>query len=163
MTAGSRKKPASVDEQEFLDLVSKQGKDGSVLNLTDKEMEGSAVASPPDGNEPDNSPAREESGRSVQTPDHSAPAAGTETKRRRIAVPDFDEILYAGVNLKKICPKTVYISTQTHRELTEITSRLTRNEVSISAYVENIIRQHFNIYRDEINERNRKMNNDILK
>lgn len=84
-----------------------------------------------------------------------------ENQRKRVMLPDYDEILFKNMNSKTVSPKCVYVSEKTHRDLTAIISRLTTNQVSIANYVENIIRQHFDFYKDEINQRY-KRKSDIL-
>lgn len=155
--AASKKKSPEIDEDAFRSMVAQQGKGGDTLSS----------AAPPTAfvrastSEP--APIALPDSDEVRHDDSHETLPLKDARRKRSVKPDFDEILFGNANPNKSSPKTVYISEQTHRDLTVIVSKLTHSRVNISTYVENIIRHHFAMYRDEINERGRNSNDDILR
>lgn len=133
--AADRKKTTAEADDAFLEVVSKQGKRGSVLGVTKED---------------------------IQSSDPPVPGATESEGSRRVKLCGYDELLYGNIELRSRSPRTIYVSEQTHAKLNAIVNRLTGGRVTVSSYVENIFAQHFEIYGDEINERNEKLNKDKL-
>lgn len=51
--------------------------------------------------------------------------------------------------------QSVYISREVHKEITDIVCLLTVNGTSIGGYVDNVLREHLRLNREEINRRMR--------
>lgn len=47
--------------------------------------------------------------------------------------------------------KQVYISQANHRRVTAVVNSLGNNDLTIADYLENVLNEHFQSYRDEIN------------
>lgn len=84
---------------------------------------------------------------------------GINCKGKTIMLPPYEELLHTKAERRR---NAVYVSNDTHRKLQMILSRPADNRISMSAYVENVILQHFEFYRDEINDRHRQLNNDKI-
>jgi hypothetical protein len=66
-----------------------------------------------------------------------------------------EETDYAAVYLKKKELKTrqcVYISRDMHGIVSRITRMFPDSEVTVGSYIDNVLMQHFEAHRDEINE-----------
>jgi hypothetical protein len=72
-------------------------------------------------------------------------------KRKKNNSEDYKEMFFKRIEL--IDRQPLYVSRATHEKLSKIVSVIGGRKATVSSYVENIIRLHFEHYQDEINER----------
>lgn len=124
--------PEDINEEYLRDLV---GNVSPVLRNPDAEPESAP------GSVPETGPS----------PGDSVPAATA--KRRRISLP-----IYTDTFLKRVTHKrrvTINISEQMRETLKTILQHIGPFHLTLGGYIENILRNHVETYRDEINELNR--------
>lgn len=82
----------------------------------------------------------------------------SESRRKRILLPDFEQTFFAPVNYRYRA--AIYVSAETKRKALEIVRKIGGERTTFTAFVENMLRFVFDIYREEINriyqERNTK-------
>ncbi|EHB91882.1 DUF3408 domain-containing protein [Alistipes indistinctus] len=90
----------------------------------------------------------------VQLPGESGdPIPATASKRRRISLPDYtDTFLHRVTHKRRV---TINISEQMRETLKTILQHIGPFHLTLGGYIENILRNHVETYRDEINELNR--------
>lgn len=81
------------------------------------------------------------------------PIPATASKRRRISLPDYTDTFLKRVTHKRRV--TVNISEQMRETLKTILQHIGPFHLTLGGYIENILRNHVETYRDEINELNR--------
>lgn len=136
-------KNAELDEQMLRDIVSNQGRNGSVLSAAEQVAYGQKSTSTP---EAPPLPAH--------VPEPSPPAA--EARRRRIPMPDYASTFLNNTEVKR--RSVIYTSEDLKRKLSHVVDMLGNGELTVTAYVENILRNHLEIYGDEINRLHRERN-----
>ena len=96
---------------------------------------------------------------------------GQETEKRETAVPmenrvagkvpdgkrrkakqaaDYDTTFLKGMDIPARYGKPVYVRREYHERIAKISMMLTGGKVSLSAYIDNVLAQHFEQYREEI-------------
>lgn len=89
-----------------------------------------------------------------------------ETEKRETAVPaekvpdgkrrkakqaaDYDTTFLKGMDIPARYGKPVYVRREYHERIAKISMMLTGGKVSLSAYIDNVLAQHFEQYREEI-------------
>lgn len=82
-----------------------------------------------------------------KTPDGKA----TDGKRRKAKqAADYDTTFLKGMDIPARYGKPVYVRREYHERIAKISMMLTGGKVSLSAYIDNVLAQHFEQYREEI-------------
>ena len=89
-----------------------------------------------------------------EAPPLAAPV--TEPRRRRIPIPDYTSTFLRNTEVKR--RSVIYTSEDLKRKLAHIVDMLGNGELTVTAYVENILRNHLEIYGEEINRLHRERN-----
>lgn len=101
-----------------------------------------ADGSDPAKMEPDNPPA---SKTSIST---ELPSSKTPGKRKRKTQDDYQDVFFVRVDFTY--RKPLYITAATHRRLMRIVHLMDESKATISSYVENIILNHLETFREDI-------------
>lgn len=107
-------------------------------------------------------PETEETGQEAEEPEtgkketavpaEKVPDGGaTDGKRRKAKqVADYDTTFLKGMDIPARYGKPVYVRREYHERIAKISMMLTGGKVSLSAYMDNVLAQHFEQYREEI-------------
>ena len=139
----AKQRRTELDEQMLRDIVSSQGHNGSVLSAAEEVANGQTSTS-----------VREESPLQTTVPEPNPPAA--EPRRRRIPMPDYSTTFLRNTEVKR--RSVIYTSEELKRKLTHVVDMLGNGELTVTAYVDNILRNHLEIYAEEINRLHRERN-----
>lgn len=72
-------------------------------------------------------------------------------KRRKVKqAADYDTTFLKGMDIPARYGKPVYVRREYHERIAKISMMLTGGKVSLSAYIDNVLAQHFEQYREEI-------------
>lgn len=72
-------------------------------------------------------------------------------KRRKVKqAADYDSTFLKGMDIPARYGKPVYVRREYHERIAKISMMLTGGKVSLSAYIDNVLAQHFEQYREEI-------------
>lgn len=83
-------------------------------------------------------------------------AKAPKSRRRRTAVPDFEQTF---MNLMEIRQRAaLYVSIGTKRKILEVVKKIGGEYMTATSYVENILRQHLELYKDDINRIHKEQN-----
>lgn len=82
-----------------------------------------------------------------KVPDGKAPD-GKRRKAKQAA--DYDTTFLKGMDIPARYGKPVYVRREYHERIAKISMMLTGGKVSLSAYIDNVLAQHFEQYREEI-------------
>lgn len=75
----------------------------------------------------------------------------TDGKRRKVKqAADYDTTFLKGMDIPARYGKPVYVRREYHERIAKISMMLTGGKVSLSAYIDNVLAQHFEQYREEI-------------
>jgi len=74
----------------------------------------------------------------------------TDTRRRKARQADYDTTFLKGMDIPARYGKPVYVRREYHERIAKISVMLTGGKVSLSAYIDNVLAQHFEQYREEI-------------
>lgn len=75
----------------------------------------------------------------------------TDGKRRKAKqAVDYDTTFLKGMDIPARYGKPVYVRREYHERIAKISMMLTGGKVSLSAYIDNVLAQHFEQYREEI-------------
>lgn len=74
----------------------------------------------------------------------------TEGKRRKGKTADYETTFLKGMDIPARYGKPVYVRREYHERIAKISVMLTGGKVSLSAYIDNVLAQHFEQYREEI-------------
>ena len=123
--------------------VHKTGQDEKVAELVDTiPVDVVADGSDPAKIEPDNPPA---STTSIST---ELPSSKTPGKKKRKTQDDYQDVFFVRVDFTH--RKPLYITAATHRRLMRIVHLMDESKATISSYVENIILNHLETFREDI-------------
>ncbi len=75
-------------------------------------------------------------------------ADGKRRKGKQAA--DYDATFLKGMDIPARYGKPVYVRREYHERIAKISMMLTGGKVSLSAYIDNVLAQHFDQYREEI-------------
>lgn len=86
------------------------------------------------------------------SPTEKAPEGKTAEGKRRKAkqAADYDSTFLKGMDIPARYGKPVYVRREYHERISKISVMLTGGKVSLSAYIDNVLAQHFEQYREEI-------------
>lgn len=73
-----------------------------------------------------------------------------EPKRRKPRQADYETTFLKGMDIPARYGKPVYVRREYHERIAKISVMLTGGKVSLSAYIDNVLAQHFEQYREEI-------------
>ena len=74
-----------------------------------------------------------------------------DSKRRKAKqAADYDTTFLKGMDIPARYGKPVYVRREYHERIAKISMMLTGGKVSLSAYIDNVLAQHFEQYREEI-------------
>lgn len=76
--------------------------------------------------------------------------------RRMIPAPDYERTFLSPANYDS--RSSLYVSTATKRKLLEIFRRIGGERLTATAYIDNILRHHIDVFREEINRIYKKRN-----
>ena len=72
------------------------------------------------------------------------------TRRKAKQAADYDTTFLKGMDIPARYGKPVYVRREYHERIAKISMMLTGGKVSLSAYIDNVLAQHFEQYREEI-------------
>lgn len=109
----------------------------------------------PQGN--GDAPGTEEPERETEKGETAVPANNVaiekapDGKRRKAKqAVDYDTTFLKGMDIPARYGKPVYVRREYHERIAKISMMLTGGKVSLSAYIDNVLAQHFEQYREEI-------------
>lgn len=133
--------PETIDEDMLRSVVSSQSAGGSILNRANEQ-------------------ARQEPQTSSDTAE-KVPSAPVTSRTRRSTLPDYETTFMKPYPVKHRV--MLYVSDQTRNKLSEVVRKVGNGEISLTSYVENILQNHLDTYKEEINRLHKARNeNDIL-
>lgn len=71
-------------------------------------------------------------------------------RRKAKQAADYDTTFLKGMDIPARYGKPVYVRRECHERIAKISMMLTGGKVSLSAYIDNVLAQHFEQYREEI-------------
>lgn len=71
-------------------------------------------------------------------------------RRKAKQAVDYDTTFLKGMDIPARYGKPVYVRCEYHERIAKISMMLTGGKVSLSAYIDNVLAQHFEQYREEI-------------
>jgi hypothetical protein len=71
-------------------------------------------------------------------------------RRKAKQTADYDTTFLKGMDIPARYGKPVYVRREYHERIAKISMMLTGGKVSLSAYIDNVLAQHFEQYREEI-------------
>ncbi len=86
------------------------------------------------------------------------PAPITEPRRRRAALPDFEKTFLVLPENVRVSRSSIYVSTEIKRMITDVVKLIGTDGMTVTAYVDNILRHHLELYKDEINRIHKEQN-----
>lgn len=82
-------------------------------------------------------------------------------RKRRMTLPDYEATFLKPVRVK--VRTALYVSEETRCKISEVARKIGTGRVSVIGYVENILRNHLELYKEEINRLHREQNSrDLL-
>ena len=87
---------------------------------------------------------------STETAETASAGKSTEGKRRKGKTADYETTFLKGMDIPARYGKPVYVRREYHERIAKISVMLTGGKVSLSAYIDNVLAQHFEQYREEI-------------
>ena len=82
-------------------------------------------------------------------PPEAAASEACEPRRRRLRMPDYEQTFLCDHDVRQ--RSNLYASEEIKRKLLDVVQLLGRGNLSLTAYVDNILRHHLEYYREEIN------------
>ena len=79
-----------------------------------------------------------------------------EPRRRRLRMPDYEQTFLCDHDVRH--RSNLYASEEIKRKLLDVVQLLGRGNLSLTAYVDNILRHHLEYYREEINRLHKQRN-----
>ena len=89
-------------------------------------------------------------------PPEAAASEACEPRRRRLRMPDYEQTFLCVSDVQRRAG--IYASEETKRKLLDVVQLLGRGNLSLTAYVDNILRHHLEFYREEINRLHKQRN-----
>lgn len=121
------KRKSSIDEDEMRRIL---GREGPLLDA------------PPTVPEPSNANI------SIGVP-ASPGSIEPDVRRRRMAIPDFEETFLKPQDIRN--RSALYVSGETKRKVLEVVRMIGSDRMTATSYLENIIQHHLALYKDDIN------------
>jgi len=102
---------------------------------------------------------REKQGEPVPEPSEKLKEAKEPSKRKRNNA-DYTDLFLQRNELKtRSC---VYISQRIHTKISEIVRVIADKEITVGGYIDNVLKQHLETHKDEINSLYKKERNDLI-
>ena len=89
-------------------------------------------------------------------PPEAAASEACEPRRRRLRMPDYEQTFLCDHDVRH--RSNLYASEEIKRKLLDVVQLLGRGNLSLTAYVDNILRHHLEFYREEINRLHKQRN-----
>lgn len=77
------------------------------------------------------------------------PSPAEPRRRRTVVVPDFEQTYMTRNDIRM--RSALYVSIDTKRKVLEVVKKIGGEYMTVTSYVENILRQHLELYKDDIN------------
>lgn len=91
-----------------------------------------------------------------------AEAPREEPKRKRSKSPDYEELFIQEAGITARTGKSVYIRKDHHDKIMKIVQVISKNQISLFSYIDNVLKHHFETFQDEITELYNKNNESIF-
>lgn len=91
-------------------------------------------------------------------PPDAGAAPASEPRRRRMPLPDFEKTFLVSQDNTRTSRSSIYVSTHIKRMITEVVKKIGREHMTVTAYVDNILRHHMELYKDDINRIHKEQN-----
>ena len=91
-------------------------------------------------------------------PPDPAASSPSEPRRRRAPLPDFEKTFLVSQDNTRTSRSSIYVSTRIKRMITEVVKKIGREHMTVTAYVDNILRHHLELYKDDINRIDKEQN-----
>ena len=91
-------------------------------------------------------------------PPDAVSVSSSETRRRRTPLPDFEKTFLVLHDNTRTSRSSIYVSTHIKRMITEVVKKIGREHMTVTAYVDNILRHHLELYKDDINRIHKEQN-----
>lgn len=85
-----------------------------------------------------------------------------EPKRKRSKLPDYEELFIQEAGITARTGKSVYIRKDHHDKIMKIVQVISKNQISLFSYIDNVLNHHFETFQDEITELYNKNNESIF-
>lgn len=85
-----------------------------------------------------------------------------DNKRKKNKAPDYESLFIQEVNITARSGKSVYIRKEHHDKIMKIVQVISKNQISLFSYIDNVLSQHFETYQDVITELYNKNNESIF-
>ena len=85
----------------------------------------------------------------TKNPSSSVSTMSEPRRRRTMIIPDFEQTFMTLMNIR--LRGALYVSIGTKRKILEVVKKIGGEHMTATSYVENILRQHLELYKDEIN------------
>ena len=85
-----------------------------------------------------------------------------EPKRKRSKTPDYEELFIQEAGITARTGKSVYIRKDHHDKIMKIVQVISKNQISLFSYIDNVLNHHFETFQDEITELYNKNNESIF-
>lgn len=155
----ARKTKVEVDEEMMRRMIA-----GLVPQTTDITRE---VAVPSEVQEPEHEeeyPARSTAikpAAEASAPENAAPGASPDSRRRRsIVLPDYERTFLVPADYD--VRASLYVSAETKRTILEIVRKIGGRRLTATSFVDNILRHHIAVFRDDINRLYKARNQETL-
>lgn len=77
------------------------------------------------------------------------PSSAEPRRRRTVVVPDFEQTYMTRNDIRM--RSALYVSIDTKRKVLEVVKKIGGEYMTVTSYVENILRYHLELYKDDIN------------
>ncbi|WP_418662465.1 DUF3408 domain-containing protein [Alistipes putredinis] len=124
----------TIDEEALRQAIGRQSLHGSVLRTPEVPAVDDEPAPPPE----------------------AAASETCEPRRRRLRMPDYEQTFLCDHDVRH--RSNLYASEEIKRKLLDVVQLLGRGNLSLTAYVDNILRHHLEFYREEINRLHKQRN-----
>ena len=114
--------------------------------VIDEELVRRAIGNTPSILDADPPPFDERIIKTVEDSDEAPQAA---ERRRRILLPDFERRFMARTEIR--FRAAIYVDAETKRKILEIVKKIGGERMTATSYVEHILQQHLELYKDDIN------------
>ncbi len=85
-------------------------------------------------------------------------ASASELRRRRMPLPDFEKTFLVSQDNTRTGRSSIYVSIHIKRMITEVVKKIGREHMTVTAYVDNILLHHLELYKDDINRIHKEQN-----
>lgn len=97
----------------------------------------------------------------LESPEEALPpdagaTPSSEPRRRRAPLPDFEKTFMARKDIRYRA--ALYVSVETKRKILEVVKKIGGERMTATSYVENILCNHLELYKDDINRIHKEQN-----